>query len=166
MSSKTSSAELFSDFDTDSDGMLEKDEMVTFITGFGGAALDEDEEIQRSVKHVFDRVDTNRDGILSAAESNFYWRQIGDMLSTEDVAAWVVHGMQVGREARCCAVWCRTCCGWLWLAHCGLQSALFRYALVLIHPWWWYLCMCCCSPTPAPPLSSRGKSEGVSLPIP
>jgi len=94
-SSDSSSQEFFSSLDVNADGTIEEREMVGLVTGFGGKSLDEPDEIRRSVEHAFKRLDSNRDGALSVAESNQFWREMGHMLSVHEVAEWVVHGVQL-----------------------------------------------------------------------
>jgi len=96
--SPASSREFFRDLDTDSDGVVEKHEMLEHLKHFGGKSLDEPEEIRRSMEYAFRRVDTNKDGELDVAESHFFWRQLGSLLSVDEVAEWVVHGLQLPAE--------------------------------------------------------------------
>jgi len=96
--SPASSRAFFQGLDIDADGVVEKHEMIEHLTHFGGKALDEPDEIQRSMEYAFRRVDTNKDGELDAAESHFFWRQLGSMLSVDEVAEWVVHGLQLPQE--------------------------------------------------------------------
>jgi hypothetical protein len=66
---------------------VEASEMLAQVANFGGKSLDEPDEILRSARGAFDRLDANRDGTLTAAESTTFWRHLGSMLSVSEVGA-------------------------------------------------------------------------------
>lgn len=59
--------------------------MLAQVANFGGKSLDEPDEILRSAQGAFDRLDANRDGTLTAAESTTFSRHLGSMLSVSEV---------------------------------------------------------------------------------
>ena len=91
----SSSKEFFASLDTNLDGTVQVEEMISHVTGFGGKSLDEPEEISRGVRSAFELLDENNDGTLTAAESNRYWSRLGAVLSVNEVADWVEHGVQL-----------------------------------------------------------------------
>jgi hypothetical protein len=94
-SSDSSSREYFQRMDHDRSGKISRDEFSDHITGFGGKALDEPDEIRRSMQHAFEQVDVDRDGWLSAAEANRFQRSVGISFNVDEVSEWVVHGVQL-----------------------------------------------------------------------
>mmetsp|Transcript_334 Transcript_334/g.758 ORF Transcript_334/g.758 Transcript_334/m.758 type:complete len:133 (-) Transcript_334:38-436(-) len=83
--SASSSSEFFESLDTNLDGTVEESEMVQHITDFGGKSLDEPAEVMRSVKQAMSRLDKDKDGSFSMAESSSFWRQLGTVLSVQEV---------------------------------------------------------------------------------
>ena len=72
--------------------------MRSFVTHFGGAALDEASEIEAGVTNMLRAADRHADGSLSRSDLQAYWESLGALLSTAEVAAWVEHALQLPSE--------------------------------------------------------------------
>lgn len=71
---------------------------MQFIQGVGHSSLDEEKEITRSVETVFEYVDGNADNKVDRRDLENYWKHLSELLSVDEVAAWVRYAVQLPQE--------------------------------------------------------------------
>jgi hypothetical protein len=64
----------------------------------GHSSLDEEKEITRSVETVFEYVDGNADNKVDRRDLENYWKHLSELLSVDEVAAWVRYAVQLPQE--------------------------------------------------------------------
>lgn len=82
--------------DTNEDGDLGRDEITKLIrTHIGGGAFDEAHEINMAANSVFQRLDTDRDGLIESTEFTDFWRRRGWLRSVDETVEWLTQAVQL-----------------------------------------------------------------------
>lgn len=94
--SPESSKSFFSSIDRDDDGILGRGEIANFLRNqIGGAAFDTKNEVDLEVGAVIEHLDLNEDIGIDASDIYAYWNKLDRLLTTQEVADWVVHAVQL-----------------------------------------------------------------------
>lgn len=85
----------FHSLDSDHDGILEPEEVASFLKDqIGGSQFDTQSAVDKEVSTVMKRLDQNHDGI-EMSDVLDYWMQLESLLTAEEVSEWVVYAVQL-----------------------------------------------------------------------
>eukprot|EP00979_Chaetoceros_neogracilis_P008437 scaffold1872_cov268-Chaetoceros_neogracile.AAC.29 len=94
-----SSQNFFASVDLDGDGQILKPELSHFLAQMiGGSAFDEAKEIENEVGSIMNKLDLEGDGKLEIGDVQSYWEKLESLLTTDEVAEWIVHAGQLPKE--------------------------------------------------------------------
>jgi len=94
--SEASATSFFKSIDRDDDGSIGAAELATFVrNSIGGSAFDTASEVDSEVHKVLEALDLNHDDTLDRADVFSYWMQLESLLTTDEVAEWVVYAVQL-----------------------------------------------------------------------
>lgn len=96
MRSPSSASTFFRSVDKDGDGTLRGPELATFVREtIGGSAFDTQPEVDAEVDSVMKTLDRNHDDALDTSDLFAYWMQLESLLTSDEVADWVVYAVQL-----------------------------------------------------------------------
>mmetsp|Transcript_22424 Transcript_22424/g.40452 ORF Transcript_22424/g.40452 Transcript_22424/m.40452 type:complete len:726 (-) Transcript_22424:145-2322(-) len=94
--SEASATSFFKSIDRDDDGSIGAAELASFVrNSIGGSAFDTASEVDSEVHKVLEALDLNHDDTLDRADVFSYWMQLESLLTTDEVAEWVVYAVQL-----------------------------------------------------------------------
>lgn len=97
--SSKSSQSFFESVDLNGDGQILKPELSHFLKQMiGGSAFDEAKEIENEVGSIMDKLDLEGDGKLEIGDVQSYWEKLESLLTTDEVAEWIVHAGHLPKE--------------------------------------------------------------------
>lgn len=89
----------FNSIDRDGDGAIEPDEVALFLQNeIGGKQFDTQLEVDEEVGTIMERLDQNHNNGLEMSDMLSYWAKMQSLLTTEEVADWIVYSVQLPRS--------------------------------------------------------------------
>ena len=94
--SSEASGIFFDSLDKDGDGAIEPEEVAIFLQEeIGGKQFDTQIEVDEEVGTIMERLDQNNNHGLEMSDLLDYWTQLESLLTTEEVAEWIVYSVQL-----------------------------------------------------------------------
>jgi len=94
--SSEASGIFFDSLDKDGDGAIEPEEVAIFLQEeIGGKQFDTQIEVDEEVGTIMERLDQNNNDGLEMSDMLDYWTQLESLLTTEEVAEWIVYSVQL-----------------------------------------------------------------------